>query len=255
MAAATRASERTGHTETMCGRYVLASSAEELADAVDALVPGDVALPGQSWNVAPTDPMYAVVEREADGRSSRELHPARWGLIPPWAKDASGAARAINARIETVAQKPSFANAVRGRRCLVPADGYYEWQRLGDRKQPFFIHPADDSPLYFAGIYCWWKDRDIPSGQSGRWTLTTSILTCPSVGEWATIHDRMPVALTLEARDEWLAKTPVTGIAELLTYAQASAEQSAGTWAKRAVGAAVGSVRNNGPGLIEAVGV
>ncbi len=231
---------------------MVAREPEALAAALGAAIPDGVTLPQRSWNVAPTDTVSIVVARPIENELRRQLHPARWGLIPPWASDATGAARLVNARIETVADKPSFAGAVRSRRCLVLADGYYEWQRRTDGKQPFYIHAAGGEPIYFAGIYSWWADPRVEGDDPRRWVLTASILTCPSAGEAAQLHDRMPVALTPDACEEWLRATPAD-VPELLAYLPGVARQVAATWISRAVTAAVGSVRNNGPQLIEEI--
>src|SRR3984957_7313173 len=145
----------------MCGRFVSARERQQLIDEFGVTrdqVTGDLA---PDYNVAPTDPIYAVMDRaprdDRDAAPARELHAVRWGLIPSWAKDLSGAGRLINARAETVAVKPSFRNAFARRRCLIPADGYYEWRTIENpaggkpRKQPYFIHRADGAGMAFAG--------------------------------------------------------------------------------------------------------
>ena len=156
----------------MCGRFVSARERQQLIDEFGVArdqVTGDLA---PDYNVAPTDPIYAVMDRaprdDRDAAPARELHAVRWGLIPSWAKDLSGAGRLINARAETVAVKPSFRNAFARRRCLIPADGYYEWRTIENpaggkpRKQPYFIHRADGAGMAFAGLYELRRDDALP---------------------------------------------------------------------------------------------
>jgi putative SOS response-associated peptidase YedK len=199
----------------MCGRYASFREAEDLADAF-LIAPPDVAedarLLPPSWNVAPTDPVRIVVERE----DRRSLRLARWGLVPPWAKDPSVGSRMINARTETLATKPAFRRALAARRCLVPAEGYYEWQAAdgaafdrpggGRAKQPFWIHPADDGPLAFAGLYEFWRDRLRADDDPLRWLVTMTIVTggAPSDSVLAAIHDRRPVILDPSRWGAWL---------------------------------------------------
>jgi len=145
----------------MCGRYAVSADVDELTEIFEI---DEVAgpLPGPDYNVAPTDPVPAIMERDrADGRR-RVLAEVRWGLVPSWSKDATGAARLINARVETLAEKPAFRRAFAARRCLLPADGYYEWYQLPDSKtkQPYFIRPAEGGLLVMAGLYEFWKAPD-----------------------------------------------------------------------------------------------
>ena len=167
----------------MCGRYAASADAELLEEI---FVIDEVAglLPPARYNIAPTDPVVAVVERAQRSDPAvvqRRLVELRWGLVPSWSRDAKGAARMINARLETLAQKPAFRKALAARRCLLPADGYYEWYAqpvdpsvpAGRRppKQPFFIHPADGSLLAMAGLYEFWKNP------TGEWLSTCTIIT------------------------------------------------------------------------------
>jgi len=141
----------------MCGRYATTRSEADLSDLFDAL---DVTEGlGPSWNVAPTDPVPVV--RVSQSRDARVLDSARWGLVPPWATDLRGGARMINARAETVATSPAFAPSFTRRRCLVPADGWYEWVRAGQRKQAFYMTPADGSALAFAGLWSAWGPESV----------------------------------------------------------------------------------------------
>lgn len=164
----------------------------------------DGPLPGPAYNIAPTDPIPAVIERERTDGRRRLLTELRWGLVPSWSKDASGAARMINARVETVAEKPAFRKAFATRRCLLPADGYYEWYPLpgtGDRKplkQPYFIRPADGRLFVMAGLYEFWKAPD------GSWLTTATVITTSATDEVGQIHDRMPLTVPKENWAAWL---------------------------------------------------
>src|ERR1700760_763482 len=171
----------------MCGRFVSARERQQLIDEFGIerdQVAGELA---PDYNVAPTDPIYAVMTRapreDRDAPPVRELPPVRGARIPPWAKDLSGPGRLINARAETVTEKPSFRNAFARRRCLIPADGYYEWRTLPDpggrkaRKEPYFIHRADGTPMAFAGLYELWRDAELPSDHPKAWLWTATLLT------------------------------------------------------------------------------
>lgn len=186
----------------MCGRYALSLSGAHLSDFFEI---DEVAapLPGPDYNIAPTDPVAAVFERRREGQVRRILTPARWGLVPSWAKDTSGAARLINARAETAAEKPAFRRAFAARRCLLPADGYYEWRTIeapGQKpvKQPYFIHPRNGEPLVMAGLYEFWRTPE------QEWLTTVTVLTTSAVDEVGRIHDRMPLSLARSDWDAWL---------------------------------------------------
>lgn len=178
----------------MCGRYALTTPPEVLAALLHLqrmeydLVP--------RYNIAPTQ-MVAVVRADAERR--RELVPMRWGLIPFWAKDRTIGARMINARSESAALKPAFRQAMRRRRCLIPASGFYEWKKLGKRKQPYYIRRTDDAPLGFAGLWESWSDP-----QGGETLESCTILTTDSNGLLRQVHDRMPVILDPDGYDLWL---------------------------------------------------
>lgn len=179
----------------MCGRYAAAKDAAELAGWFQAEQMPVVELPPR-YNLAPTAEAYIVVNDDG----SRVIQTARWGLIPAWSKDASRASRMINARVETVAEKPAYRAAFRRRRCLVPADGYYEWQTgVGAHapKQPFYIHRADSRPLAMAGLFEDWQG---PSGP----VRTFTVLTRDAVGSLGRIHDRMPVLVEDDGWEGWL---------------------------------------------------
>lgn len=240
----------------MCGRYASFREAQDLADAFAAPdIAEDARLLPPSWNVAPTDPVRIVVEREHDDDVLRSLRVARWGLVPGWAKDPSVGSRMINARVETLDTKPAFRKALAARRCLVPAEGYYEWQKVEragkPAKQPFWIHAADGAGLAFAGLYEFWRDPDRADDDPFRWLVTMTIVTGgaatddPALGP---IHDRRPVVLEPASWDAWL--DPLTRDADaVLPLLDATPPRLLPT----AVSPAVSSVRNNGPELIDPI--
>lgn len=161
----------------MCGRYVIARATADLADLLDA-DPGGQEF-RQSWNVAPTSEVPILLERlDDEGELRRELHAARWGLLPIWAKDQKLSYKTFNARSETVTEKPTFRSAVLSKRCAVPADAYYEWLKDGDQKRPHVIRPNDGGLITFAGLYEWWRDKT--AGDDAPWLLSCTILTGPS---------------------------------------------------------------------------
>jgi putative SOS response-associated peptidase YedK len=237
----------------MCGRFVVAGASTDLVALFDVDLIGDD-LPPDSWNVAPTDRVPILLDAipkgdDADREPIRRLEAARWGLVPSWAKDTSGAARSINARIETVAEKPTFKTAVHKRRAVVPANGYYEWHTVDGTKTPHFIHLPGAELTLFAGLYEWWRDPSKADDDATRWLLTTTILTQDSVGELRGIHDRMPVFLSGELIDEWL--DPHTDDPEdLLPGIAAEGVEVAARMQFHEVDRAVGNVRTNSPDLI-----
>lgn len=178
----------------MCGRFVQQHDAAFYADAFQVETIRTESLPG-SFNVAPTDHVYAVAEHDGE----RLLGSFRWGLVPHWAKDIKIGARNINARSETAADKPTFRDSFLKRRCLIPADGFYEWQRLPKGKLPHYIYRADTKPLALAGLWSSWKDPE-----TEEWIRTCTILTGSPNGLVAEIHDRMPVVLPEDAWADWL---------------------------------------------------
>jgi putative SOS response-associated peptidase YedK len=256
----------------MCGRYASARKRIELLEefsvqrdrVTDDLQP--------DYNVAPTRSVYAVMDREprksadtdrkrgaAEGEdegAARELRVVRWGLVPSWAKDISIGSRLINARAETVHEKPSFRRAFARRRCLLPADGYYEWQVLenagprgGKRKQPYFIHRADGGLMAFAGLYELWRDRAVPDGDPDAWLWTATIITTSAPDELGQIHDRMPMVIAPESWADWLdpGNSDASDLRALLAPAAARG------LATYPVSTEVNSVRNNGPELMQAI--
>lgn len=211
----------------MCGRYATTRSDTDLTLLFEA---DDVTAGfAPSWNVAPTDPI-PVVRLSARRNDARVLDRARWGLIPAWSDDPRAGSKMINARAETVATSPVFGPAFAKRRCLVPADGWFEWVRDGKRKQPYFMTPEDGSVLAFAGLWSMWR-KD---------TLTSTIITTEATGELARVHHRMPLILPRDRWREWLgSENP-----------RLDPVDAAGIEI-RPVGSDVGKVQNNGPGLIE----
>lgn len=235
----------------MCGRFVVANAGGELVSELGAdLVADD--LPRPSYNVAPTDQVAIMVESAREGAVVRRVESARWGLIPPWAKDLSSGARAINARSEELESKRLFQNAFRRRRAVVPATGYYEWRRTEDGKTPHFIRPADGGPLLFAGLYEWWKDPAKDAADPSRWVLSFTILTRAAAGAMESLHDRMPVCVSPQLVDVWLDPAH-THARDALDAVHDGTVELAQRWAFHPVGAAVGNVRNDGPELIEPV--
>ena len=173
---------------------------------------------------------------------SRQLHSARWGLIPSWAKEVS-TTPLINARIESVLDKPSFQESALSKRCAIPADGYFEWQSTApDSKVPFFIYPSEGM-LAFAGIYSWWRNPAKAADDPARWVLTASLLTKESAPELAQIHNRNPVMLSEEN----------LSAAEVLAALSDESDQVAAALEYHAVSSAVGSVQNNSAELIARV--
>ena len=173
--------------------------------------------------------------------------------MPSWAKDTSGGARLINARAETVAVKPAFRAAFAKRRCLIPADGYYEWITEGKAKKPFYIYRADGGILAFAGIYELWRNSLVPEDHEDAWFWSASIITTQATDEIGQIHDRTPMVIAPESWADWL--DPANNDKELMLATMRPAMSSGrAAWRRYPVSTAVNSVRNNGPSLIEPLG-
>lgn len=233
----------------MCGRFVIAKTTDLITEYFEVDQAPDIDF--RSYNVAPTTQIPIIVEREIDGAPSREIHTARWGLVPGWAKEIS-TTPLINARIESILEKPSFKDAALTKRCAIPADGYYEWQStIPDSKVPYYIHP-DTGMLAFAGIYWWWRDPAKAPSDSSRWLLTCSLITKDSAKELAGIHDRNPLLLSDENLDSWLAPDYTT-TQEVLDALSEESNQVAASLKFHPVSSAVGSIRNNSAELIEKV--
>jgi putative SOS response-associated peptidase YedK len=177
----------------MCGRFTLRTDPQQLALRFGCEVPADLA---PRYNIAPTQPVAAVRIGPA---SDRQFALFRWGLIPSWAKDASIGNRLINARAESVAEKPAFRAAFRRRRCLILADGFYEWKKTGRAKQPYFIRMPHEQPFAFAGLWETWRDPE-----SGEPIESCTIITTEASPEMAGIHERMPVILDDDSYPLWI---------------------------------------------------
>ncbi|MFG6502261.1 SOS response-associated peptidase [Microbacterium sp. P05] len=235
----------------MCGRFVVANVGSELVGVLRVDVESDD-LPAPSYNIAPTDPVAIVLDSAKTDPPTRRLATARWGLVPSWAKDTKIGARAFNARAEELEDKPMFRGALEKRRAVVPASGYYEWKQVGDAKVPHYIHPADDTPLFFAGLYEWWKNPALPDDDPARWTLSFTILTRDSIGRLGSIHDRMPLFMDPDFADAWLDPS-TDNVGDVLDAAIDAAPDVAETLDNHVVSKAVGNVRNDSPELIEPV--
>jgi putative SOS response-associated peptidase YedK len=235
----------------MCGRYATTQTPASLNDAFGAELADSFVELEPDYNMAPTKLAPLVIARPSEsGPPTRELLTARWGLVPSWAKDPSIGNRMINARSETVADKPAFKKAFGKRRAIIPADGYYEWYASQDpqtkKKQPFYITPKDHSVLAMAGLYEFWRDED-----AEEWLITYTILTTTAADDLGHLHDRMPMMLEPDAFDAWLDPTPhPTGElpTELLSLLVPAAPGRLDAWP---VSTEVNNVRNNGPQLLE----
>ena len=222
----------------MCGRYAFFSPAEAVTRLFGLAGPVDLA---PRYNNAPMQEVAAVRVGAGGGRSLVLLS---WGLLPHWAQDTRLAARMINARAETVATKPAFRSAFRQRRCLVLADGWYEWQTTAAGRQPWFVHRRDGAPFGMAGLWERWQ-----SPEEGEPLESCTIVTMPAAPSIRDIHDRMPAVIAPLAYDRWLDPA-VQSVAWL--EGQLGAGEDA-DWQARAVSSRVNSPRNEGPELIEQV--
>ena len=237
----------------MCGRYAASRSPDDLVEEFELVELPEEVVPA-SYNVAPTDPVYAVVERsprgEPDAAAVRQLRSVRWGLVPSWAKDTSIGSRLINARVETVAEKPAFRKAFAKRRALLPADGYFEWygEERG-KKQPFFIRPADGGVLAMAGLYEFWRDPAKAEEDPDAWLTTCTVITTSAPDDLGRIHDRTPMLVEKARYAEWL--DPSVGDLDALKSLLVPA--APGLLTAFPVSKEVGNVRNNGAHLIEPV--
>jgi len=256
----------------MCGRYASSSRPEDLVEEFDVeqdrtgqRVRSILATPqrppaGQpDFNVAPTKVAPVVLTRAARGdpgaEPTRQLRLLTWGLVPSWSRDVKVGLRMTNARCETLLDKPSFVRAAALRRCLVPADGWYEWQvgatvvdvRGKPRRQPFFIHRNDGAPMAMAGLYEFWRDKSVAEDDPDAWLATYSIITTAAEPGLARIHDRQPLVLEREDWADWLdpASTDLTRVRAHLEFS------GSGRFDAYPVSTAVNSARNNGPQLLE----
>ena len=231
----------------MCGRFVVARELNEVTRLfeIDEVI-GDQ--PGVSFNIAPTQSVSMFVDLP-EPTLARQLHSARWGLVPHWAKAIEGAPL-INARIESVLDKPSFRDSVANKRCAIPASGYFEWQTTDGSKTPFYIHPAEPGMLAFAGIYSWWRNPELERSDPQRWLLSVSLLTKASAPELSHIHDRNPVLLSPDSMDNWLDPDFEVSPESLGWFADESDLVIQGV-EFYSVDRAVGNIRNNSEALIQ----
>lgn len=231
----------------MCGRYATSRTTAALNQEFEIDLAHSLADIEADYNAAPTKQLPIVVERLTEGSPTRQLRLARWGLVPSWAKDQSIGNKMINARAETIAEKPSFRQAYAKRRALVPADGYYEWYSSTTasgtaHKQPFYIVPKDRSILAMAGLYEFWKNP-----ANNEWLMSFTIMTTSAHDDLGHIHDRMPLYVPPESYGAWLGSGPIqtVDIEHLLVPA------APGKLDAFPVDNQVGNVRNNGPKLVE----
>jgi putative SOS response-associated peptidase YedK len=223
----------------MCGRYVAAAPPSEIAKYFAAAAPTETVLE-PSYNVAPTNEVYAVVERGDE----RRIEHLRWGLVPLWAKDIAIGSKMINARAEGIGTKNAYRHAFRKQRCIIPADGFFEWKVVEGqkRKQPMYIHRVDDEPLAFAGLWETWRGPD----RDAEPLYTCTIITTTANETMKPVHDRMPVILPPERWDQWLDPTmnDTDALAKFLVPAPSS------LLTLYPVSTAVNHVRNKGAELI-----
>lgn len=256
----------------MCGRYAASFAPDDLLQDFDieqdrsdersrsVLVnPQDPPVGAPDWNVAPSKQAPVVLTRaprdDPGATPLRQLRMLTWGLVPSWAKDVKIGLRMINARAETLLDKGAYRNAATSRRCLVPADGWYEWQasptatdRKGKpRKQPFFIRRGDGESIAFAGVYEFWRDKSAAEDDPNAWVVSYTIVTTAAEPGMDRIHDRQPVVLDRDQWASWLDPT-LTEPGDVRALLEPRAMGRFEAWP---VGKAVGSSRNNGPALLE----
>ena len=258
----------------MCGRYAATANPDELIEEFEVDVdrtgetsrsllasPQEPPAGTPDFNMAPTKQAPVVLTRtpreapEGGAGPRRQLRLLTWGLVPGWSKDATGAARMINARAESVLDKPAYARSAARRRCLVPAAGWYEWQvsptatdrRGKPRRQPFYTRRADGASAAFAGLYEFWRDPAVPDGEdAGAWLVTFTIITTVAEAGLDRIHDRQPLVLERADWDRWLDPevTDPDAVADLLAF------QRPGRFDAYPVSSAVSSNRANGAQLV-----
>ncbi|KHL17013.1 putative SOS response-associated peptidase YedK [Mumia flava] len=240
----------------MCGRYATTRSRADLTAEFEAEPADDLGDVRADYNVAPTKVVPLVLERrasEGDG-VHRLVKGVKWGLVPSWAKDPAIGNRMINARAETLAEKPSFRSAFAKRRAIVPADGFYEWYAGDERdakgkpvKQPYFIHHPDGSTLAMAGLYEIWRDKTRDEGDDAAWLWTFTVITTSAADDLGRIHDRAPMLVPRDAWASWLdpANDDKEALSSLLVPA------APGVLEAYPVSRSVNNVRNNGPELMD----
>ena len=233
----------------MCGRFVSTANPERIASYFGA--EADVEALGENFNVAPTQDIYGVVTGPDGVTRVQAFH---WGLIPSWAKDRKIGSKMINARSETLAEKPAFKGLLAKKRFLIPMDGFYEWQAGGadgplnakgkPLKQPMFIHRLDGEPMAVAGLWTAWKDKD---DLGGRWLQSATVVTTSANETMQPVHDRMPVIIPASRWAEWLdpSNQDIASLTDLFT------ERNDGILTMHPVSTDVNNVRNNDPSLAE----
>ena len=230
----------------MCGRFVSSTPPDQLAKYFGAEPPPAERVIEANYNVAPTQGIHTVYERDG----TRHLDTFHWGLVPFWAKDPKIGNRMINARAETLAEKNAYKRSFAKRRCLIPADGFYEWQKIEGqkRKQPMYISRVDGEPLAFAGLWAAWKDENHLDDDGEPMVLLSCTIVTTEANETMTpVHDRMPVILPPDAWDRWLDRDDddIASLAGLLVPAPESLLRL------HPVSTDVNNVRNNGPQLVD----
>jgi putative SOS response-associated peptidase YedK len=229
------------YCSSVCGRFTLASPAETIADVFGLADPEEVPELAPRYNIAPTEPVLTVrARREGAGAARRVAETRRWGLVPHFAKEIAGPPL-FNARAETLARRPAFRDAFRRHRCLVPADGFYEWQAVSGRRQPFHQRRADGAPFAMAGLYACWRPEE------GEPVTSCTIVTTAANALLAPVHDRMPVILDPADWDAWLdpdARDP-DALAALLRPAPEAG------WVSYAVDPRVNRARHDEPTNVE----
>ena len=239
----------------MCGRFVSTAGPDRIAAYFDTVLPTEAVAEslGENYNVAPTHDIYAVVTA---GSGEARVEAFHWGLIPSWAKDRKIASRMINARAETIAEKPAFKGLLAKKRCIVPMDGFYEWMHGAEDgpvnakgqplKQPMFIHRADGEPLAVAGLWTAWKD---PGDPEGRFLHSVTVITTAANATMSPVHDRMPAILTNDLWMAWLdpGNHDIAGLTSMLDGGPPE------LLTMQAVSTDVNNVRNNRPDLIDPI--
>ena len=241
----------------MCGRFVSTSPPEEIASFFGARV--EVESLGANHNVAPTHDVYGVVADRDDEAGPPRLEAFHWGLVPSWAKERKIGSRMINARSETLAEKPAFKAPFKNKRLLVPMDGFFEWRpgtangpvtaKGKPAKQPMYITHRSGEPLAAAGLWAAWKDREVAEDQPEMWLHSATIVTTSANATMASVHDRMPVLVPASRWAEWLDPTN-HDLASLSTLFDMSHDESL---VMHPVSTEVNKVSNNRPDLIDPV--
>jgi putative SOS response-associated peptidase YedK len=241
----------------MCGRFVSTAGPDRIAAYFDTVLPTEAVSEslGENYNVAPTHDVYAVV---GSGDGTARVEAFHWGLIPSWAKDRKIASRMINARAETLAEKPAFKGLLRKKRCIVPMDGFYEWKpgleggpvnaKGQPLKQPMYIHARGDEPLAVAALWTTWKDPGDPQHGDGRFLHSTTLVTTAANPTMRPVHDRMPAILTSDRWAAWLdpSNDDVASLTAMLDGGPVN------LLTMQPVSTDVNNVRNNRPELIDA---